>query len=536
VNPAANARSTSGALETFSRIQSARHRNGDARTLANFQEIARTFFAFFVTFHAFHVKTPSMPPPQQQWPVPNKLFLAAYPTPNNSDFYLYRHEDTRNIGYVSPIYGDPVPEADRVKYPNHFCTKIVPNAQAGDGWVTVIYASELAPQDDDNYDIEYPEGVNAFPTITRTYIYLRSEYAESGPLAVGTADPGLLPNGDAQFPDAILSEAEKMVEGTGDPLIDSLFVKVTRKFQRIPNLADAGDLAEAKTFGYKVEYPYGDTGYPRVTWTIPCTSETPAAFGSACPIAGYTSLELIDQQYVNAKGVVIGASRIYEKVPGAAITSYDIDGETLTDVSITKQLVENPGADYPQVAGSEIVYRALSAAYGHKITTTLLDFAGISITKQSTIQIRYPSVVTGSPTCTHLEGNDGAVIVNLNWPIVAGGSRQANATTTFTYAASPSQDSANAYFTPELKDLVFNGLFYNVSIRGVAVNGTVAVPDFNTASDNPKWGYVAVVGPSWTGTSGASAFLSAVSGIVFSCDIQNWKYNLRRKALTTVTG
>jgi hypothetical protein len=188
------------------------------------------------------------------------------------------------------------------------------------------------------------------------------------------------------------------------------------------------------------------------------------------------------------------------------------------------------------VAGSEIVYRALSAAYGHKITTTLLNFAGISITKNSTIQIRYPSVVTGSPTLGSLEGNDGAVVVALNWPIVAGGSRQANATTTFTYAAAPTQDSANAYFTPELKDLVFSGLFYNVNLRGVAVNGTVTVPNFNTASDNPKWGYVGVVGPSWTGTSGASAFLSPVSGIVFSCDIQNWKYNLRRKALTTVTG
>lgn len=486
-----------------------------------------------------------MPPPPQQWPVPNKLFLAAYPTPNNSDFYLYRHEDTKGFGYVSPIHGDPVPEADRNKYPNHFCTKIVPNAQAGDGWVTVIYASKLAPQDDDNYDIEYPEGVNAFPTITRTYIYLRSEYALSGPLAVGTADPGVLPDGTAQFPDAILSEAEKMVEGTGDPLIDSLFVKVTRKFQHIPNLADAEDLASAKTFGYKVEYPYGDTGYPRVTWTIPCTSETPAAFGAACPIAGYTSLELIDQQYVNAKGVVIGASRIYEKVPGVAITSYDIDGETQTDVSITKQLVENPGADYPQVAGSEIVYRALSAAYGHKITTTLLNFASISFAKTGTIQIRYPSVVTGSPTLSSFEGNDGAVIVGLNWPIVAGGSRQVISTTTFTYGASATIVTADSYFTPPLKDLVCPGLFYNVSIRGVAVIADTVgvdgiyylkVPDFNTASDNPKWGYLAIPGPYWTGTSGASAFLSAVNNIIYSCDAARWKYNLVRLAVTRVTG
>jgi hypothetical protein len=206
-------------------------------------------------------------------------------------------------------------------------------------------------------------------------------------------------------------------------------------------------------------------------------------------------------------------------------------------------MVAKPSAPYTQVAGSDIIYQPISSVHGWKITSTLLNFAGISITKKSTIQIRYPSVVTGSPTLGSLEGKDGAVVVALNWPIVAGGSRQANATTTFTYAAAPSQDSANAYFTPELKDLVFSGLFYNVNLRGVAVVGDVVgppnyikVPDFNTASNNQKWGYYGVVGPIWTGTSGASAFLSAVSNITYSCDIQNWKYNLKRKALTTVTG
>jgi hypothetical protein len=94
-----------------------------------------------------------------------------------------------------------------------------------------------------------------------------------------------------------------------------------------------------------------------------------------------------------------------------------------------------------------------------------------------------------------------------------------------------------------LKDLVFSGLFYNVNLRGVAVVGDVVgtpnyikVPDFTTASNNKKWGYVACVGPTWTGTSGASAFLSAVSNIIYSCDAARWKYNLVRLAVTRVTG
>jgi hypothetical protein len=229
-------------------------------------------------------------------------------------------------------------------------------------------------------------------------------------------------------------------------------------------------------------------------------------------------------------------TRVWQTLPGPATIRYEIDGETQTDVSVTKQMVAKPSAPYTQVAGSDIIYQPISSVHGWKITSTLLDFAGITVTKTDTMQIHYPSVVTGSPTLDHFAGNDGAVIVNLNWPIVSGGSRQAIATTTFTYAGSQTAATVNAYFTPETKDLIFSGLFYNVSLRGVAVNGTVTVPNFNTASNNPKWGYIGVVGPSWTGTSGASAFLSAVSGIVHSCDIVRWKYHLLRKAVTTVTG
>jgi hypothetical protein len=236
-------------------------------------------------------------------------------------------------------------------------------------------------------------------------------------------------------------------------------------------------------------------------------------------------------------------TRVWQTLPGPATIRYEIDGETQTDVSVTKQMVAKPSAPYTQVAGSDIIYQPISSVHGWKITSTLLNFAGISITKTGTIQIRYPSVVTGSPTLSSFQGKDGSVIVDLNWPIVAGGSRQAISTTTFTYGASATIVTADSYFTPPLTDMVYNGLFYNVNLRGVAVVGDVVgppnyikVPDFNTASNNKKWGYVAVAGPIWTGTSGASAFLSAVSNIIYSCDAARWKYNLVRLAVTRVTG
>ena len=375
-----------------------------------------------------------MPPPPQQWPVPNKLFLAAYPTPNNSDFYLYRHEDTKGVGYVSPIHGDPVPEADRNKYPNHFCTKIAPNAQAGDGWVTVIYASKLAPQDDDNYDIEYPEGVNAFPTITRTYIYLRSEYALSGPLAVGTADPGVLPDGTAQFPDAILSEAEKMVEGTGDPLIDSLFVKVTRKFQHIPNLGDTEDLAAAKTFGYKVEYPYGVLAYPRVSWKIPCDAETAVTpLSGVCPIPGYTgstygdgtqALLAIDQSYQNDKGKVVGLLRTYECNPGPIIVETDFEPRTGTPVKITKQIVASSS-----IPATVALLNAEINGYGTVALTSIVNGLGTtsSVHGLSVGQEIYLSGATLGVSAAFINGDAsglGAYFV-----------KTVPTTTTFTFAA-----------------------------------------------------------------------------------------------------
>ncbi len=288
----------------------------------------------------------------QTAPIANKLFVAAFPTPNTEDKYLYYRVQTFGTGVELPDYGDPVPKAFGLDWPDYFCVALTPDRQAGDGWTIVTFAKKRDNQDAYNYDVAYVEGVNAFPTITRTYVYLRSEYAKSGPLAVGTADPGVMPDaaeGTSMFPGAILSEAEKMVEGTGDPHIDSLFVRVLRKFQHIPALADAADLAAAKTFGYLVEYPYGRLAYPRVTWKIPCDDDaTVVPLTGTCPIPGYTAstfgngsqaLLAIDQSYRNDKGVVVALLRTYECNPGPVVVASDNEPRTGTSVLVTKQIV-----------------------------------------------------------------------------------------------------------------------------------------------------------------------------------------------------
>jgi hypothetical protein len=368
----------------------------------------------------------------------------------------------------------------------------------------------------------------------------------------------------------------------------------------------------------KVSYPYGDVDYP-VTERVQTLPRLKAA---ALPFittpepdaTRFPNNVLVEQLELQCDRTSVEVYRKYDRVPGKVLTTYTEDEETQTDVQVDTQIVVKPSAPYAQTAGSSIEYHPINGAYGRKVTSTLLNFAAVSVVRTGTTTIHYPDVVVGSPAVDHSEGEDGAVVVDLQWPILAGGSRRAASTTTFHYGTNPTgvatatatltgsavtsiavtgggsgytltpvvtialpgttatatatltagvvtsiavtgggsgytsppvvslntnllSYAADAYFTPQTKDLIFNGKFYNVNLRRVAVlSPGVTVPNFNTANDNPKWGYVGVVGPSWTGTPGAEAFLYSVSNIVFSCEIAPWKYNLNRRALTTVTG
>ncbi len=271
---------------------------------------------------------------------PEKLFIAEFPTPNRKDFYLYERVQTFGAGFTFPLYGEKVPEKYRTEWPDHVLSLIVPDRESGDGWCLFIYSKEPVNQNDDNWELVYPTGSNAFPQVRRTYIYKRADYLASGPLALGTNDPGLK-NGDteAMFPGCILVLPDEQGNATGDKVLQSLYVKVTRTFMEVPDITDSGDLAAAKLFGTRAEYPYGLIAYPRVVWRIPCDSEVPAApLTSACPIPGYTASTFGDVTPLtscttNGTTTVTCASTQF-LYPGAVLTGTDMAAGT-TVVSIT---------------------------------------------------------------------------------------------------------------------------------------------------------------------------------------------------------
>jgi len=443
---------------------------------------------------------------------------TIYPTANVRDLVLV--EDVLlDAGYTPVLIGTPRKGASNYR--------LVSQKEAdNDGdkqYMRRVWATSQNAQEAHNLSLKYLEGSHAAPTYIRKYTILKSAYAAltaGTPLtavigiALTAGGSGYLTAPTVTFSGGSGAGAAAIAQIRDGAVVALLLTAEGTGYVTTPTVAFSGG---------------GGTG---ATATASIQDQTAI---------------LIDQEAAPEQSemgnLFYSVTRVWQTLPGPATIRYEIDGETQTNVSVTKQMVAKPSAPYTQIAGSDITYLPISSVHGWKITSTLLNFSGITITKIGTIQIRYPSVVIGSPTLSHFQGKDGAVIVDLNWPIIAGCSRQAISTTTFTYGASATLVTADSYFSPPLTDMVYNGLFYNVNLRGVAVVGDqvgppnyIKVPNFNTASNNKKWGYVGVVGPFWTETLGASAFLSPVSNIIYSCDAARWKYNLVRLAVTTVTG
>jgi len=230
------------------------------------------------------------PPTQQQWPIPGVSYVAGYGTKNLADFFVYRYlnSDTITSRPKPPEYGEAHP--DTVKFPEHILSLIKPDDSVGVGWMLLVYTKDLTDQDSYNFEVSAPYGPARFPRIERTYIMRRDDWLRDGPLALGTADPQLDVEGNPVFPDSTLIESDQLTEQTGDPRIDSIYVRVKRVFEHIPDLSDEDDAAEAHGFGYRIETPFGLTAWPRITWRIPNTSQ---AFGTPlsdiCPIIGFTA-------------------------------------------------------------------------------------------------------------------------------------------------------------------------------------------------------------------------------------------------------
>lgn len=173
---------------------------------------------------------------------------------------------------------------------------------------TVVRVFDRIPseaiQDTYSYDISYPYGDESYPRYTRSYIIPRSSYVADVTHATDPVDPNAV------------NISQRMMNNTGDKFNDALNVKVVRIYDHVPEASDA----TIKTYGYTLKYPFGDAAYPQLVWKFPVllSNYAVAADLSACPIAGYTLLKLVDKNMVpdqEADQVVI-VTRVYDTVPG----------------------------------------------------------------------------------------------------------------------------------------------------------------------------------------------------------------------------
>lgn len=175
---------------------------------------------------------------------------------------------------------------------------------------------------------------------------------------------------------------------------------------------------------------------------------------------------------------------------------------------------------------ASVEYRPINDYYGDLITSSLPNYQTLTRTELSDVQYEYPRIITGIyATALELDGGQAKATVR----VVARSNRRRTkrATTTVTYDASANL-TYDAPFDPTLTDLVYDGWFLNIRETNVWVEPFFTQIQFNTASNNPIYGYV---GESFY-VIGQGTFPTGTKTI--SCRIRPWKYGLYRKEVTTI--
>jgi hypothetical protein len=272
----------------------------------------------------------------------------------------------------------------------------------------------IAEQEAYNSEREFPYQSNAnFPRTTRKYVVPRAD-----------ADTATIPSSGLNLGGATLA-FRRVDRFEGQPE-DSLYVMVTVAHDRIPNLATTTPVNEAaflKGFGYTITRPYGTDDHPRLTWRIPMVKAgfTLTPEYTACPVTGYTSLLLTDEQVEadpnNASNLTL--VRVYDTLPGPELES-EIreklagipDGFIATRTTETiRQPVKND-ATIASVSG-------LPNAIGGGVLRTQLGPDGNSIVTHEKGQVKI-TVVTGPKVYAEYDELTGT-IYNITEEIVPAG-------------------------------------------------------------------------------------------------------------------
>jgi hypothetical protein len=216
-------------------------------------------------------------------------------------------------------------------------------------------------------------------------------------------------------------------------------------------------------------------------------------------------------------------------LPGTEMIRAEVDGETGTEVTVTMQMITKPTLPFTQVAGSEITYQPISAVHGMKVTTTLSNFAALSVVDYPTGKMKAPALITNA-VLNSTTARDGTPALSIVWTKRASMIREVKMTRTKTFGTQVNMLAAQAALTlenPGTIDLIRDPWFIPAIRESDVLTNAVTLGPYTTGTENPKWPYI-VESVSWGNTSPTASAYPGRIGVVLSAVVERWKYNLWR--------
>lgn len=275
---------------------------------------------------------------------------------------------------------------------------------------------------------------------------------------------------------------------------------------------------------------------------VQATTQLVAANGSEVGSSAVSGGIVTDISYEPINDLVLRKRTETFAVPCPIQTRYETEEETGRLVAITTQIIATPltstGYGYGAL-GVVTAFRPITSVYGRKVITTFNGGSSeiITIERTKISPYRYPPLVFGidGGSSGLVVAQDGTTRLVLNWLRRGGRVSNVPTTTVATYGAKDSLTLPTGYFDPVLSNLIYNGVFVNVSETGV-LNDTFSF-FVTTDSDNPKWNSVTeTVGftASALSATGYMALVNTGSIQIVAAEKEDWKYGLWRMVVTKV--
>jgi hypothetical protein len=164
--------------------------------------------------------------PVNQGSLLGKPVVKAVITPDMRDRIIVVRRDIRKGGYKVPKQGKPFKGTDEFKTSEGYVFATVQYPEPNGVYVDEYYVKSRADQERYNWTVAYPYVDKHYPQLTRTYVCFRSDYMVLKEPDADTTDP--------TASDLFLVD-HKIERIENDPVLDAMFVKVVRVFERLPS-------------------------------------------------------------------------------------------------------------------------------------------------------------------------------------------------------------------------------------------------------------------------------------------------------------